>query len=243
MAIAMGCDGDPTKRTAGIEVHKVNKPEFHGPVIVYDVAGHKEFHRTHSFFLGGIATMFAHVINSSLSRAKIIAIARYWLAFVVSSRHPDDLGYRPYMFTIGSYGDTEESKRNQQLQLDDAMKIVQQEFSDHFTFVRIKDVGNEFILVDDPSDDDEDFAVLDCRDKNSVDMKKLMELIGKVRVKCLQVCMQFVNYVDAILYLLLITYSWSPRYLSCVRSSEMKCLPRGAFKRNFKRKKNFDCFQ
>ena len=189
MAIAMGCDGDPTKRTAGIEVHKVNKPEFHGPVVVYDVAGHKEFHRTHSFFLGGIATMFAHIINSSLSLAEILAIVRYWLAFVISSRHPGDLsGYRPYMFTIGSHGDTEESKRKQQLQLSDAMKIVQQEFSGHFTFVRIKDAGDEFLLVDDPSDDDEDFVVLDCRDKDSLDMRKLMRLIGKVREKCLQVC-------------------------------------------------------
>ena len=142
MAIAMGCDGDPTKRTAGIEIHKVNKPEFNGPVLVYDVAGHREFHRTHSFFLGGIASMFAHVINSSLSFAEIIAIARYWLV-VLSSRHPGDLGYRPYMLTIGSHGDTEESRMKQQFQLNDAMKIVQQEFSGHFTFVRIKDVGDD----------------------------------------------------------------------------------------------------
>jgi GTPase SAR1 family protein len=187
LAVAMGCDGDTAKRTAGIEVHRVQRAEFNGRVLVYDIAGHREFHCTHSFFLGGIATMFVLVINSSLSLAEIIAISQYWLAFILSSRYPADLGYQPYMLTVGSYGDTEESKRKQQLQLNDAMKVVQQEFHGRFTFVRIKDDGDEFILVDDNPDYDKDCVVLDCRNQHSEDMKKLLRLIGKIREKCLQV--------------------------------------------------------
>ena len=59
---------------------------------------------------------------------------------------------------------------------------MQQKFNDHFTFVRIKDPGDEFVLVD--SHDDKDFVVLNCRAEDWVDMKKLMRLIGRVRVKC-----------------------------------------------------------
>jgi GTPase SAR1 family protein len=186
MAIAMGVKADPTKRTAGIEVHKVNEPEFVGPVLVYDVAGHKEFHGTHALFLGGVAVLFALIIKSNLTLKEILDIARYWMAFVVSARRPEDSKYRPYMLIVGSYGDAGAIKEKQRLQLGKAMKVIYEEFKDFFNFVRLRDAGNEFVLVEDTGHDDEYFPVLDCREKNSADMRKLMGLLGKVRAKCLE---------------------------------------------------------
>ena len=51
--------------------------------------------------------------------------------------------------------------------------------------------------------------------KDSLGMRKLMRLIGKVKEECLQVCSSS-DYVE-ILNFTVNFYSWSQRYLLCVR--------------------------
>ena len=159
-------------------------------MLMYDSAGHKEFYRTHSLFLGGVTALFALIINATMRGDVIGLVARYFLAFVSSARDPGDLSHRPYMFILGSHGDTEKIKRNGKLQMRDVMRPIRNEFKHYFNFVRVKDCGDEFVLIDDP-EIDEDEIVLDFRLKDSPDMKKLLRLIGTIRARCLQVSISY----------------------------------------------------
>jgi hypothetical protein len=186
-ATAMGGKGDPTTRTAGIDVQKVNRQELGGPMIVYDSAGHREFHKTHAMFLGGLTALFALVINATL-RGDIIDFAvRYFLSFISSARNLFDAKHLPYMFILGSHGDSEQLKKNGKLLMRDILRPIREQFKSYFNFVRVKDCGDEFILIDDQELHDEDEIVFDFRQEDSPDMKKLLRLIGTIRTRCLQV--------------------------------------------------------
>jgi hypothetical protein len=185
-ATAMGGKGDPTTRTAGIDVQKVNRQELGGPMIVYDSAGHREFHKTHAMFLGGLTALFALVINATL-RGDIIDFAvRYFLSFISSARNLFDAKHLPYMFILGSHGDSEQLKKNGKLLMRDILRPIREQFKSYFNFVRVKDCGDEFILIDDQELHDEDEIVFDFRQEDSPDMKKLLRLIGTIRTRCLQ---------------------------------------------------------
>ena len=207
LSIAMGGSGDPTKRTAGIDVILVTRRELGGAMLVLDVAGHKEFHQTHSLFMSGESAIFTLVIDASKSAQEIYAIAKYFLSFVLSARRPSEGGVLPYMLTIGTHGDPEETKNNKQIQLRDVMKQVSKEFDKYFTFVRVADAGDEYnIPYDDPvyfshssPEVASDAIVLDARDKNSVEMKKLLNFIGKVRSMALKVNVSMLLKVDVII--------------------------------------------
>ena len=204
LSIAMGGSGDPTKRTAGIDVILATRKELGGAMLVLDVAGHKEFHQTHSLFMSGESAIFALVIDARKSAEEIRAIAKYFLSFVLSARRPSEGGVLPYMLTIGTHGDPEETKKNKQIQLRDVMKQVTEEFDKYFTFVRVQDRGDEYhVLFNEqveryPQKYFEDAIVLDARDKNSVEMKKLLNLIGKVRSKALKVNVSMLLKIDVI---------------------------------------------
>ena len=186
IAIAMGVEGDVELRTAGIVVQKATNPELGGAIIVYDTAGHREFHKTHARFLGGMSTLFLLMLNCRLGQAHLNRFVRYFLAFVSSARNPGDLKHRPYMFIVGSHADTEEQKKLGRLQLRDIMKPIQEEFNHLFNFVRVTDDGHQFTLIEDPSIVD-DKIVLNCTLKDSEDMTKLLRLIGEIRTRCLEV--------------------------------------------------------
>ena len=187
VAIAMGGEGDAENRTAGIDVFKVTNPELGGAIIVYDTAGHKEFHRTHSFFLGGMSTLFLLMVKCRLTDHQISLFVRYFLSFVSSARNPGDLKHRPYMFIVGSHADTEEEKKHGRVRLRDLMMPIQMEFGRVFNFVRVKDDGHKFTVIEDPTVVDEDKIVLNCTLRDSEDMKKLLRLIGDIRARCLKV--------------------------------------------------------
>ena len=207
LSIAMGGSGDPTKRTAGIDVILATRRELGGAMLVLDVAGHKEFHQTHSLFMSGESAIFALVIDARKSAAEICAIAKYFLSFVLSARRPSEGGVLPYMLTIGTHGDPEETKKNKQIQLRDVMNQVYKEFDRYFTFVRVEDAGDEYNIVDnDPfymviydTIFDNYAIVLDARDKNSVEMKKLLNFIGKVRSMALKVNVSMLLKVGVIM--------------------------------------------
>ena len=207
LSIAMGGSGDPTKRTAGIDVILATRKELGGAMLVLDVAGHKEFHQTHSLFMSGESAIFALVIDAGKSAEEIRAIAKYFLSFVLSARRPSEGRVLPYMLTIGTHGDPEETKKNKQIQLRDVMKQVSEEFDKYFTFVAVADLGDEYNIVDDDPFYLEVFAtkfgsdaiVLDARDTNSVEMKKLLNFIGKVRSMALKVNVSMLLKVDLIM--------------------------------------------
>ncbi len=207
LSIAMGGSGDPTKRTAGIDVILATRKELGGAMLVLDVAGHKEFHQTHSLFMNGESAIFALVIDARKSAEEIRAIAKYFLSFVLSARRPFEGGVLPYMLTIGTHGDPEETKKNKQIQLRDVMEQVSKEFDKYFTFVKVLDAGDEYNIVRDNPFHSEVFAtmfrsdaiVLDARDTNSVEMKKLLNFIGKVRSMALKVNVSMLLKVDVIM--------------------------------------------
>ena len=66
------------------------------------------------------------------------------------------------------------------------MKPIQEEFKHLFNFVRVKDDGDRFTLIEDPLIVN-DKIVLNCTLRDSEDMKKLLRLIGEVRARCLRV--------------------------------------------------------
>ncbi len=204
LSIAMGGSGDATKRTAGIDVILATRRELGGAMLVLDVAGHKEFHQTHSLFMSGESAIFALVIDARKSAEEIRSIAKYFLSFVLSARRPSEGGVLPYMLTIGTHGDPEETKKKKQIQLRDVMKQVSKEFDKYFTFVTVEDAGDEykvltpFLTLFDPSSDSS-AIVLDARDKNSVEMKKLLNFIGKVRSMALKVNVSMLLKVGVIM--------------------------------------------
>ena len=189
LSIAMGGSGDPTKRTAGIDVILATRRELGGAMVVLDVAGHKEFHQTHSLFMNGESAIFALVIDARKSAEEICAIAKYFLSFVLSARRPSEGRVLPYMLTIGTHGDPEETKKNKQIQLRDVMEQVSKEFNKYFTFVRVRDAGDEYKILHNYQGTlfPYNAIALDARDKNSIEMKKLLNFIGKVRSMALKV--------------------------------------------------------
>jgi hypothetical protein len=65
------------------------------------------------------------------------------------------------------------------------MKPIETDFKDLFEFVRVRDDGDIYTLIDDPHVGD-DKIVLNCSKKDSKEMKKLLRLIGEVRKICLE---------------------------------------------------------
>ena len=155
-----------------------------GSVVAYDTAGHRGFHRTHSIFFGGMSTLFLLMLNCLLRGAHLSCFIRYFLPFDSLARNPGDLRHRPYMFIVGSHADTEEQKKQGQLQLRDVMKPIEEEFRHLFNFVRVKDDGTRYTLIEDRSIVD-DKIVLNCTLRDSEDMK-LLRLIGEIRARCLK---------------------------------------------------------
>ena len=207
LSIAMGGSGDPTKRTAGIDVILATRRELGGAMLVLDVAGHKEFHQTHSLFMSGESAIFALVIDARKSAEEICAIAKYFLSFVLSARRPSEGRVPSYMLTIGTHGDPDETKKNKQIQLRDVMNQVAEEFDEYFTIIRVEDAGDEYKVLNDDLPYSDPFAerspkdaiVLDARDKNSVEMKKLLNCIGKVRSMALKVNVSMLLKIDVII--------------------------------------------
>ena len=205
LSIAMGGSGDPTKRTAGIDVILATRKELGGAMLVLDVAGHKEFHQAHSLFMSGESAIFALVIDARKSAEEICAIAKYFLSFVLSARRPSEGRVPSYMLTIGTHGDPEETKKNKRIQLRNVMEKVFKEFRKCFTFVNVKDKGDEYEVLDNdlveifPQGCRNDGIVLDARDQSSVEMEKLLNCIGKVRSMALKVNVSMLLKVDVIM--------------------------------------------
>ena len=79
------------EKTAGIECHTIHSSRI-GSFIVYDLAGHREFHNSHDTVIRSIASgkspmMFLFVVDLTDTVENIKRTASYWLSFIQSQVH------------------------------------------------------------------------------------------------------------------------------------------------------------
>ena len=144
------------KKTAGIECHTIHSSRI-GHITIYDLAGHKEFHNSHTTVIRSSmsAGMFLFVVDLKSSHDDLKRTVSYWLSFienqVCSIKPSSTLVSKPYMLAVGSHADSVKSK----LELRQKQGIVQN---------YCKDVENINFV---------DYVTVDCRYSESESLTQL----------------------------------------------------------------------
>ena len=94
------------QQTAGIDSFSFSSSDF-GYVVIYDFAGHREFHTSHAAFLQSFSTyssgIFIVVTNIALSEDDICQSLNYWISFIQDCCSHSKM--KPHIVFVGSHAD------------------------------------------------------------------------------------------------------------------------------------------
>ena len=121
-------------RTSGVSMSHIDSKEI-GKIVVYDLAGHAEYHSSHSAVMEIVMQQspatFIHVIDLNNTEEEISQQLHYWLNFIDSTTATTDVESR--IIAVGSHADllTREQLQIQSLLVDGIMqrKVVRQKYN------------------------------------------------------------------------------------------------------------------
>ena len=116
--------GGVTAKTAGIECHQIQSQHI-GNLHFYDIAGHREFHRSHDIIIRNASSggIFLFLIDLTAAESDLQKTIFFWLSSLenqVSSE--SDESCKPHLLLIGSHADRLASKS--ELQKKEALIIT-----------------------------------------------------------------------------------------------------------------------
>jgi ankyrin repeat protein len=179
-SLAVSNTGDATnvsEYTVGIDIFEI-KLEKIGYLKLHDVAGQDLYHTTHTFFFGGVSSIFIYLVDTDRSKDNILSDAIYWLALITSGRLP---AYKsPYLLILGSRGGDRDQKARQ-VKLNSVARQLMKKFAGRFVFLM---EGKSLVLDMRLSDSKE---MKEVKEWLSTGVKRCLERTANVPVVCLEV--------------------------------------------------------
>ncbi|XP_019616570.1 PREDICTED: death-associated protein kinase 1-like [Branchiostoma belcheri] len=152
-------DDQPHEPTPGVNVGATNIPGV-GQVSVWDFAGQSEYAVTHSMFMDAENTIFIVLYNIMVDPETQKKEVHWWLCFIKSCNTKS----KPYVILVASHGDQTDTGRQQASVI---LQLMTSTFKDHLN------ISGEVFL-------------LDCRKTRKTDMRRLKDLLARLKTKLLE---------------------------------------------------------
>ncbi|KAI8514582.1 Unconventional myosin-XVI [Branchiostoma belcheri] len=152
-------DDQPHEPTPGVNVGTANIPGV-GQVSVWDFAGQSEYAVTHSMFMDAENTIFIVMYNIMDNIKKQKREVHWWLCFIKSCNTKS----KPYVILLASHADQTDTGHQRASSI---LEMMTSEFKNYMN------ISNEVFL-------------LDCRKTRKTDMRRLKDLLTRLRTDLLE---------------------------------------------------------
>ena len=201
----------PTAGIVPIHVHSKNL----GDIVLYDLAGHREFHSSHSavmeHLLHDSPAIFVFLVNISKPINEIKDTLHYWITFIQNEAR--NILENSRLFVIGSHVDQVKADKN-------SLQVMATEISNLVT----ERMNNTDIFID--------VIFVNCLDYYSSSLKHFFSLFSTASYEVLKASPNMsITLHTRILYSFLVTLKKYPAYSLCeiicfIRSSPNTSLPK-----------------